>query len=126
MSIRNLQPGAPRLDVARAGAAPDAQQSDAGVPTSRKASSEAPPPAQDRVELSEAARAHTAPEADPHAGELEHAREALLGIPPLDAGRKEDILLRVQEGYYSSPDVLKQIAQKLSADFGGGQPPEIR
>ena len=78
-------------------------------------------PLQDRVELSaEALAAHEAAQvARDEAAErdLPMARHALLGMPPLDPERMDHILQRVQAGFYSQPDVLKQVAEKIVSDL---------
>lgn len=68
----------------------------------------------DRVELSEAARARVAQEEDPA---LEHAREVLRDWPTLDPERKAMILARLEEGFYSKPESVKQVAEGLYADL---------
>ena len=71
---------------------------------------------QDSVEISAAARAAAQ---DTKAQEMNFAKKALLGIPPLSEDRAADILKRVQEGHYSQPEVLKQIATKVVEDLSG-------
>lgn len=119
MNIRNLNSGASPLNTGNVGSATDAYTS-ASNASAKKAETPANAPAGDRVELSEAARAQSKAKG----GELEQAREALLDMPPLDPERKDHILRRVQEGYYSQPDVIKQIAQRLHADLTGTKPTE--
>ena len=51
--------------------------------------------------------------------ELAFARKAMLGIPPLSNERASDILKRIQEGYYSQPEVLKTIAEKFTEELSG-------
>lgn len=116
MNIRNLHSGASPLTTRNVGSATDAYKS---APNASSKQSEAPAnaPTEDRVELSEAARAQSK-----KGGELEQAHEELLSMPPLDPARKDHILRRVQEGYYSQPDVVKQIAQRLHADLTGVDP----
>lgn len=73
---------------------------------------------QDRVEISDAARAAVSDATSTH--EMHLARKALLGIPPLSEKRSADILARVQSGYYSQPDILRQIAERVAADLTTG------
>jgi hypothetical protein len=114
MNIRNLNSSASPLTTRKVGSATDAYKS-ASNASAKKSEAPKNAPIEDRVELSEAARAQSKAKG----GELEQAHEALLDMPPLDPKRKEDILRRVQSGYYSQPDVLKQVAQRLSADLTG-------
>ncbi len=118
MNIRNLHSGASPLNTRSIGSATDAYKSAPNA--SAKSETPANAPAGDRVELSDAARAQSKAKG----GELEQARQALLDQPPLDPERKEHILRRVQEGYYSQPDVIKQIAERLPADLTGIKPTE--
>jgi hypothetical protein len=117
MNIRNLNSGPSPLTTRKVGSATDAYQS-ASNASAKKSEAPANAPIEDRVELSEAARAQSKAKG----GELEKAHQELLDMPPLDPKRKDHILRRVQEGYYSQPDVLKQIAQRLSADLTGVDP----
>ena len=122
MSIRDIRPGSSPYNAAPLDPVGEARSN----PASAEASAQPAAPAeqQDRLELSAAARSQqAAPEAgDP--AELERARKALLGMPPLDPKRAEDIILRVQEGFYSQPDVLKQIAEGVQSALAGQQPDE--
>jgi hypothetical protein len=70
----------------------------------------------DRVEISHAARsaAYQAP-----APEIDFGKKALLGIPPLSEERVAEILERVREGFYSQPDALNVIVERLSSDLLG-------
>lgn len=117
MNIRNLHSGASPLTTRNVGSATDAYKS---APKASQRQSEVAPnaPLEDRVELSEAALAQSKARNE----ELGKAHEQLLDMPPLDPERKDHILRRVQEGYYSQPDVLKQVAERLHADLTGVDP----
>jgi len=71
---------------------------------------------QDSINISEEARiAHAAEQKKLQ--ELELARQALNNTPELSSSRKQEILDRINSGYYSKPEVLDQIASKVSEDI---------
>ena len=116
MNIRNVNFSTERAENYRqqsvqesgkAGVAGDLQQSNGSVHHG----------AQDRVEISDAARAAVSDAGSSQ--EINFARKALLGIPPLSEKRVADIMLRIQNGFYSQPDVLRQIAEQITSDLGG-------
>jgi len=74
-------------------------------------------PVRDRVEISDAARAAAAEHEKSQ--QLEFAKKALHSLPPLSAERAADIQKRIEEGYYSQPDVVKKIAEKAVPDLTG-------
>jgi len=118
MNIRTLQPAAQPLSTRKAGSATDANTpAPASAPRPEAAPSDAA--AGDRVELSTAARAQGA---DAQSAELAEAKKAYGGLPPLSPERRETILQRVQDGYYSQPDIIGIIAERLDADLSGRDP----
>ncbi|RMF60691.1 MAG: hypothetical protein D6746_06485 [Bacteroidetes bacterium] len=47
------------------------------------------------------------------------ARKALDALPPLSEERLEKIRRRMEEGFYSRPDVLKKVAHHVASDLLG-------
>ena len=113
MNIRDVQTGIHRLDSYRNGSVGEAARTDAGAAT--QSARDTSSTGSDRVELSSAARTDRAPSVQ----ELAFARKAMLGIPPLSDERASDILMRIQEGFYSQPEVLKKIAEKFTEELAG-------
>ncbi len=111
MNIRDVKTGTYRPDQLRNGSTGEADRAASGPARSESASAA---PA-DRVEISSASSAKN----DPAIQEMAFARKAMLGIPPLSDDRVADILLRVQEGYYSQPEVLKTIAANVAQALTG-------
>lgn len=109
MTIRNLNFSADRAENYRQQSVQETGKAGAGSET--RQTNGAPQHVQDRVEISDAARAAVAGAGT--TSEINFARKAMLGIPPLSEKRAADILARVQNGYYSQPDVLKQIAERV-------------
>lgn len=68
----------------------------------------------DRVEISDAAR--TAAN-DTSAREMTLARKALNAISELGPERLKEIQSRIQDGYYSSPEVLQQVASRIANEL---------
>lgn len=120
MTIRDIQSGAQRPDSLQSGSSGGAehvQHSDAPERSGTDQANNAEQ-VQDRVEISDAAR--TALEAqDAEQPMLDFARKALLGIPPLSQDRAEDILIRIREGFYSQPEIVKLITERVQADLTG-------
>ena len=114
MNIAKIQSGSTPISTKKVGSATDSPKSERSSSASKTSEAEAPKSG-DRVELSTAARARST-EQD---GELARARESLRALPPLEAERREVILERVKKGYYSQPENLKIIAERLSADLTG-------
>ncbi|RMH55106.1 MAG: hypothetical protein D6685_14215 [Bacteroidetes bacterium] len=114
MNIRDIQSGLARTDQTRAAASGKAGTVVPGQSGAREAGTPAAS-AQDRVEISAEARAAATENAQ--ARELGFARKALLGIPPLSMDRAADILQRIQEGFYSQPEVIKQVASEITSAF---------
>lgn len=69
----------------------------------------------DRVEISEEARS-----AARSAEELSFARKALRNVPELSDARTAEITDRIKSGYYSRPDVIESIAERLGNELAGG------
>lgn len=114
MNIRNLQISADRAETYRQHEVHETGRAAGGSDVKRNATA----PAQDRVEISDAARAAGQ---NAETTEVHLAKKALLGIPPLSDKRAADILARIQSGYYSQPDVLRQIAERVGNEL---LPPE--
>ncbi|GEM_PF-2864102 len=74
------------------------------------------PASGDRVEISDAARtaANDAP-----ARELALARKALNAVPELSSERISEIKSRIQDGYYTNPEVLRHVAAQIANDLAG-------
>lgn len=119
MNIRDIQLGPNRPDPPRSEALGQSGKVAADDAAEQQANQAAAAPARDRVEISDAARAAAADGS--HTQEINFARKALLGIPPLSMDRVADILKRIQEGYYSQPEVIKQTAAGVTNDLVGGE-----
>ncbi len=118
MTIQPNRPDLSRLD-ANAPAPPDA-------PARPSADEARPEPSRvvetDRVELSEAARARSAETevpAEPKDPTVEKASQTLRDWPSLDPERKAQIMARLEEGFYSRPDTLQEVAERLYDDLVG-------
>ncbi len=109
MNIRNVNLNTDRAENYRQNTVQESGKAGAGADV--RQSNGTSQPVQDRVEISDAARAAVSDAAANT--EINFARKALLGMPPLSEKRAADILARVQSGYYSQPDVLKQIAERV-------------
>jgi len=114
MNIRNINLGTERTDAYRQNSVTETARTGKGA-SAQTAGQSSENVARDRVEISDAARAAHAEQAK--SNDLLVARKALMGIPPLSEKRAADILTRVQNGYYSQPDVLRQVAEKVAADI---------
>ena len=114
MNIRNINLGTERTDAYRQNSVTDAAKTGRGG-NAQNAGQSSENVARDRVEISDAARAALAEQAA--SNDLLVARKALMGIPPLSENRAADILTRIQNGYYSQPDVLRQVAEKIGSEL---------
>ena len=122
MDIRNLPPNVNPAELYNAGKANETNNSSAREASG--AAEQAPPQvSDDRVDISDAGRAAQAAETS-QTEELAFARKAMLGIPPLDDSRMEDIFQRINSGFYSQPEVVKQMAAGVMQTFdaAGGLP----
>ena len=116
MNIRDLNAGSLRPDRMRSGSTEQAEQ--AGARSQQAAEQSAgSKAADDRVEISDSARAAQT-DGDKYAAELPFAQRALAEIPPLSEARAQEIIKRVEEGYYTKPDNVRQIAEQLARDIG--------
>lgn len=70
----------------------------------------------DRVELSEAARAHRA-QAQAREAEVSAAQRALHAQPEMSAERADEIRQRLADGFYDRPDVVAATAERLARDL---------
>jgi hypothetical protein len=114
MNIRNVNLGSERADAYRANPVAEVARSGAGGGTQH--ANDVKAAIQDRVEISDAARAALSRQSG--APEVDFAKKALQELPPMSEKRAANILERVQNGFYSQPDVLLQIAERMSADLG--------
>jgi hypothetical protein len=113
MNIRNIDLGSKRAEAYRTNQVADTARSGAGGGTQQ--ANEIKSAIRDKVEISDAARAALSNDTGPR--EIDFAKKALLGIPPLSEKRAADIMARVQNGYYSQPDVLRQTAERLGSEL---------
>ena len=116
MNIRDLQINQSRPDHLRSSASGEAGKVQEAAPVQPAQPVESQQQARDRVEISDAARAAAN---EPQVEGINFARKALLGIPPLSDERASDMIQRIQEGYYSQPEVLKQVATGVAGDLTG-------
>lgn len=114
MDIRNIKAGLHRIERVQQQQPSESGQVGGSAATQQQTPAAAPQ--NDSVELSPATKA-------PHGSDgpqgIDFARKALLGVPPLSQDRVQDILKRVQEGYYSQPEVVKEIATRITEDLAG-------
>ena len=72
---------------------------------------------QDSINISaEAREAHAAEQQKLQ--ELDHAKQALDAVPELSLTRKQEILDRLNSGFYTQSEVLDQITSQVSKDLG--------
>lgn len=117
MNIRDVQAGAYRPDQLRSSSTKESEEVRSDAASSAGSRGEAAA-AGDRVEISDQAR--TALTEGRKSSELQFARKALLDVPPLSEERMAEILDRITEGYYQKPEVVQQIAQRLTNDAESG------
>ena len=84
----------------------------------RSNATQAPEPAGDRVEISEAGRRASAVGAH-SASEVEFARKALAEVKPLSDERAAEIRARLQEGFYLKQEAADVVAAGLAATLFG-------
>jgi len=118
MTIQNpstgpAQPNPLRPDDAQS-ANEAAQSADAGADAPNQTEDTA---AADRVEISDAARTAQS-EAGGDAALVDRAREALQE-PSLSPNRLEELQQRVENGAYSEPKAIQQVAEQLADDLVG-------
>jgi hypothetical protein len=118
MNIRNINLGSERAESYRTNSVSDAARSGAGGGTQH--ANETKAAIRDKVEISDAARAALSKQSG--SPEIDFAKKALLGIPPLSPKRAADMLARIQNGYYSQPEVINMTAQKLGTELAGDIP----
>jgi len=117
MDIRSLNPSLLQADAQRQSAVGEQGHVNGRTPPIRERTS-LPPEARDSIEFSPASRAHSS--AAPPVKDMEFARRALLGVPPLSEKRASDIMSRIQEGYYNKPEIVQQIADRIASEITGG------
>jgi hypothetical protein len=71
----------------------------------------------DSVAISEEARRALA-EDQKRLQEFEQARQALDDVPSLSEERKQEIRERISSAYYSKPEILTQIASRITQNLG--------
>lgn len=124
MNVKGVILGTNRPDQLRTQSVDQANKAQTSAASESKAESAS---LRDRVEISEAARAASEDLAT-RQREIDFARKALLSQPPLSPDRAEDIFKRINEGYYSSPDVLQKVSTQFASEAGltpeGGQSAE--
>jgi hypothetical protein len=118
MNIRNVNLGNERAEAYRTNSVADTARTKTGGGTQHAQNVKSA--IADKVEISDAARTALAKDAG-SAAEVQFAKKALLGIPPLSEKRAADILARVQSGFYSQPEVLKQIAERVGTELSGAE-----
>ncbi len=118
MNIRDLNPLSGRTDRSRSTSAGSAAKGADGSPSRINPEMQQKGPA-DRVEISDAARAAQAQEEQARLREVAMGRKAILGIPPLSQERVEEILKRVKNGYYHTPEAGRAMAEKAAGAMLG-------
>lgn len=73
-------------------------------------------PVEDRVEISDAAKAK-ANDQDKQSRDIAFARKALLGIPPLTEEKISELQHRIRDRYYAQPEVTNQAAEQIVQDL---------
>ena len=114
MNIRNLNASIAHTEYAKAGTAARVNGPEA-VEATQQAGQRQAPQAEDRLELSDAARAAHG-ERQQQVSDLAQAREALDSLPGLSEERAAQIRTRLEEGYYTRPEVASRIAERLTAE----------
>ncbi len=109
MNINNLQ----GRSVSPQGVRANGTERATGDDAARAADAAAPVSPSDRVELSASAR-ESKPAATP---ELAFAQKALENIPPLSQERVAEILQRITQDYYNTPEVARQIAERVATNI---------
>lgn len=79
----------------------------------RAVSREESEPKSDRVEISNDARAALSQARSSE--ELAFARKALQGLPEMSEERTAELQNRIKSGYYGSPDVLRNVSERIAA-----------
>jgi len=116
MNIQNPSTGPARSNPLRSNEAERAPDAEPTTDASSDAAATDDTDTADQVEISDAARTEAASDA----ALIERSREA-LGATSLSAERLTELRQRVQEGYYSQPEVTEQVAERLADDIGGAQ-----
>lgn len=75
------------------------------------------PPIEDRVEISQEGKLKAQGEEANKSRDLAFARKAMLGIPPLTEDHVRELQTRIKERYYSKPEVIDKVADKLTDDL---------
>lgn len=75
-------------------------------------------PVEDRVEISDAAKAKASDE-EKKARDLTFARKALLGIPPLTDEKITEFQERIRDRYYSQPEVTGEVSEQMTKELSG-------
>ena len=78
--------------------------------------SEDSPEIKDSIDISDEARKALAAE-QRRLQEFEDAQALLKSLPEMSPTRKQEILERLNAGYYNKPEVISQIAARISKDL---------
>lgn len=117
MNIRDLKPNASPADQLRNSGVGKAQRADTQQAAQKAAENKPVQQRGDTVEISAAARQAAAE--NQSVQDVNFAKKALLGVPPLSEDRAADILKRIQSGYYNQPEVIDAVAKGLTKDLTG-------
>ena len=116
MNIRDINHNATRPEHAQTQAVSGANNVGAAGNGQQAASQRQATNVEDRLELSDAARAAYSKQQQ-QATDLSQAREALETLPSLGEERLAEIKARLQNGYYTRPEVAAQIAERLTSEI---------
>lgn len=108
MDIRNIGAGPSRPDQVQSHGVSDAAPIKEGGATPLPPQKEA----SDRLDLSPESVGEQA-----KSPEISYARKALLGMPPLSPERIDVVFDRIEQGYYSQPEVVREIAERLATEL---------
>lgn len=118
MKISDVNLGTQRPDVLRRKAVERSESAKAGA-TANESSELKGAVKADRLEISDAARESSESQKEIKR-EVEFARRAMYNIPPLSKERAEDLLKRLEQGFYNAPDVRAKLSQNLAAEIAFG------
>ena len=116
MNIRDINHNTNRPENAQAQAVSGANGVGAAGNGQQAASQRQAANVEDRLELSDAARAAYSKQQQ-QAADLAQAREALEALPSLGGDRLAEIKARLESGYYTRPEVTAQIAERLTSEI---------
>lgn len=111
MNIRDLNSSVVPAEYAKAGVVACVDGAEAVGISQQVVEQHQVPEAEDRLELPDVARAAHSQQ---QGNGLAQAREALDELSGLSEERAAEIRTRLQEGYYTRPEVVSQIAERLA------------